>query len=1345
MATQKDIAQNMISQLRLLDPSISADVGTPERMIIDTVARAMSEAQVDLNVLQGSFDFEAKVGTDLDNLLAMFGFGRQQGTRATGYVTFSRNDAANVDITIRKGTQLRAPAASYDGHDVIFYTSASGVLLQNTTEVVIPVECSVAGTVGNVSANTIVEAYNSPVLGITEINNDYATKGGTDLESDQEVKARFKATGPFRNLSGTESQYLATAIATLAKKAIVVGPVSKQREYFQIPLKPDNDGTGNSSTVDQYTTALSANNNAKYVYDNGYYVINETTYPSTHYREDFDFIFNSNVGSSTSKNKGDAYREFTSGVYGALDPTSSDADGKPNFTFLNIWTSASTDKPDTAIAPGDVILTEHSYLSSASRNDYENGILNCVDVYVNNNNYLPGTVTIPRPGLGVPTFLFTIDSTDAFYIENFRRLNEPEHRPVAGNIFTPLYHQPSADVPNSIEISDTTFYKNIHYWAIEDITAIGKTVRARNGIEWSSTIKGQKTDLDNVGGPYTGQLALAGNIFASSTNVKGKISKTGSTEPIGVSAFTEGQSTFDLTVTESSGVSAPLSGMYISGTGIGPQTVIDTVGTPVTGVSWNNLGYVTKYPITIKLASDATTYGWSAKVSSASASGTTYTYVTTTAHKFNIGETITITGSDTAAYNVTDAAITGVSYDGLSFTVTGGTSNPGTPVFTNGIATITTPSAGDCVTYTLSNDGLLTGTYYAKNTFTTSTSTRNAPPAYKVTGVTATGTTPNITYTFALELINGRSATGLAAGQTIIVSGTTGGSFDGTFTIATVTTSGFTVTGQTTKPADQSSLSAVAVDSRNWANANKTIGTGNVSNIYSFGYPINKNASYIYVPSTYDWPSSGTVVVDAEKINYSEATFETIDVNNASYDTVKLNNLARGEAGTIVSSHPIGSTVTLFDSSVDTYFTIDGYIYDNNIQVLQGALEGVKQISTDVLAHQATVRFFKPDITIMLNPGTTQSVIKTAIRSALLNHFEGQYFGNIVQLSDILQVIHNTPGVDNVKWSRDALNSWISGKTYPANSYVLDNEVAYYTQYGISTNKNTAPSVSAPMSYTVASASASGTTYTYTLTLPSGVTNHSLSIGDWVTISGSNIDNYNGNFQITAKSNSTFDVTGSTADPGIPAFNNSGLVVNVNWVVTDSRNKLTETNSSGVPIIEAILDCIKIGGDGISKTKYNFYFGGSSANDMQPTSGKVRITITKVLSDGSVDTKYADIDVGNIAFQTSATAACAYIKSEINGASPDLIQSVESSSDQKIPDSLHQFVITFTDSNRTETLSASNLSLVGNFGAYNYDFDLRDNELITLPDGVVDSVTGSLMLDSVMTVRIKSQSTWNVA
>jgi hypothetical protein len=38
MQTQKQITDSMIQQLRILDPSISAEVGTPERKIIETVA-----------------------------------------------------------------------------------------------------------------------------------------------------------------------------------------------------------------------------------------------------------------------------------------------------------------------------------------------------------------------------------------------------------------------------------------------------------------------------------------------------------------------------------------------------------------------------------------------------------------------------------------------------------------------------------------------------------------------------------------------------------------------------------------------------------------------------------------------------------------------------------------------------------------------------------------------------------------------------------------------------------------------------------------------------------------------------------------------------------------------------------------------------------------------------------------------------------------------------------------------------------------------------------------------------------------------------------------------------------
>src|SRR5208282_556134 len=75
----------------------------------------------------------------------------------------------------------------------------------------------------------------APLLGITSVTNPTATTGGSDQETDNEFKTRFKNT-VFRNLSGTEDQFLALAIATaFSTKAVVIGPVSKYQEYVQVP------------------------------------------------------------------------------------------------------------------------------------------------------------------------------------------------------------------------------------------------------------------------------------------------------------------------------------------------------------------------------------------------------------------------------------------------------------------------------------------------------------------------------------------------------------------------------------------------------------------------------------------------------------------------------------------------------------------------------------------------------------------------------------------------------------------------------------------------------------------------------------------------------------------------------------------------------------------------------------------------------------------------------------------------------------------------------------------------------------------------------------------------------
>ena len=46
--SQLQIAEQMVAQIRLLEPSVSAEVGTPERLILDTVSGAISEDSIDL-------------------------------------------------------------------------------------------------------------------------------------------------------------------------------------------------------------------------------------------------------------------------------------------------------------------------------------------------------------------------------------------------------------------------------------------------------------------------------------------------------------------------------------------------------------------------------------------------------------------------------------------------------------------------------------------------------------------------------------------------------------------------------------------------------------------------------------------------------------------------------------------------------------------------------------------------------------------------------------------------------------------------------------------------------------------------------------------------------------------------------------------------------------------------------------------------------------------------------------------------------------------------------------------------------------------------------------------------
>lgn len=492
--SQQDFSNQMQGQLQRLDPAVSNEVGTPERKIIDTVSQSLADAQVDLNALRQGLDINSKIGDNLDRFLSIFNFGRQKATYATGFATFSRITSSNTNIVIAANTQIQVPITdATDPHSgTIFYTTGTVTLVPPATSIVAPIQAVQAGSSGNVDANTITQIVGDLIPGITSVTNPLPLTNGSDRESDDALKVRFNNT-VFRNLAGTQDQYLALAVSSqYSTKAIVVGSQSLWQEYVQVPQVADNSAydVNNDGFIEfgngiagEYSTALSIIPRAKFLWNNLPVFISGNN-SLFFYRPDIDFEFNTDI---SSRYRGDAYR-----IWQAYSPYSSTIPNPlsitniaPSFTFTNVYIG--DDDTVQSIRPGDILLAEYSYLSDVSRNNPSLHITNAVDVFVDGiQNESSSMITLtPRSG-----DVFTNNPSNRLYYENFRRAGSPNERPLLGSFYTPMFQEPTVDLPDEIVIQDNVYTLGVNYHLVEDISELAGSIRARNGIEWLAIEKG---------------------------------------------------------------------------------------------------------------------------------------------------------------------------------------------------------------------------------------------------------------------------------------------------------------------------------------------------------------------------------------------------------------------------------------------------------------------------------------------------------------------------------------------------------------------------------------------------------------------------------------------------------------------------------------------------------------------------------------------------------------------------------------------------------------------------------------------------------------------------------------
>lgn len=325
--------------------------------------------------------------------------------------------------------------ASSGSPSVTIQTVLSATLDIGSLSVNVPVQAIVGGADGNIPPGTLAPL--TPLDGVATIVNASALSGGAAQETDDQLRARWKAT-VFRSMAGTESMYLGIALNDPdCTAANVIGSAVRRREQLQIV------SGAATTTVTNAQSTFTGNQVVGTDIDNG-----SINLPGV------DYTWNTGVN-------------------------------PPRVDVLS----------STALPDGTLIDVDYSYLSKASRNTISGNILNRVDVWCAGTRATDAVQSVVFKN----TLTFSASSSSTYYNVNWVRPDGTN--PTVGNVFIPLAFGPIITLPDTIVIGATTYGLatpthalgttsggiTYAYQIVHHDTAFGWSPNSLFGLEWVST------------------------------------------------------------------------------------------------------------------------------------------------------------------------------------------------------------------------------------------------------------------------------------------------------------------------------------------------------------------------------------------------------------------------------------------------------------------------------------------------------------------------------------------------------------------------------------------------------------------------------------------------------------------------------------------------------------------------------------------------------------------------------------------------------------------------------------------------------------------------------------------
>lgn len=427
----------MLATLSTTAPQLSCAIGTPERAILDACAAQISAAYVSQYLTGGMMDINTLSGLQLDQFVGIFGFGRLQGSAATGVVNVTLNSVGTQALTIAINAQFYTTPGLAGLSTTLYFAATQAVTIPaGSSSVSVPVQCTQVGTQGNVPPDSITSQ--SAAVGSSNCTNLAAMTGGTNVETDAQLRQRFQDT-MLRNISGTRDWYINLALQNNnVSRAVVYGPVSLYSTQVTVP---------------ETTTNISVGSDVSYVWP------------------DMTSVY-TGIGTSSEV--------FYDPTY---DYTLSSGAPPPVFTYESTG----------ALSPGQIVNVEFQYVTACSRNNPTASppITNKIDVFVD--GVSPFVVTETTV---VTSTTLSSSSSNVLYTGNFKRVGA-SGTPSSSNRFMRLGSTPiiASAFPATITVSAVVYSQNVNYYLLEGTTSLQGSQQEVAGIEWLSSGPANGTQL----------------------------------------------------------------------------------------------------------------------------------------------------------------------------------------------------------------------------------------------------------------------------------------------------------------------------------------------------------------------------------------------------------------------------------------------------------------------------------------------------------------------------------------------------------------------------------------------------------------------------------------------------------------------------------------------------------------------------------------------------------------------------------------------------------------------------------------------------------------------------------